>query len=92
MMKLLRLVNYLCPVCQGVLPSRANGGWGRTSRPQQTWCVNSPQPCSQNERTHKAGKLPNGSAPRPPRLPTHSVIYDLSIFIYKTDNISADKY
>lgn len=35
MIKLLRLVSYLCPVCQGVLPSRANGGGGALAGPSK---------------------------------------------------------
>lgn len=49
--------------------------------------VNSPRPCPPNERTHAAGR----AAPRPPRGPTHSLIYDRSVFPDKTDTVSADK-
>lgn len=77
-------------LCLPEHPAQQNEWWallGLRSR----W-INSLWPCPQKERTHAAGKLPNRTAPRPPRLPTHSVIYDRSVFIYKTDTVSADKY
>lgn len=54
--------------------------------------VSSLWPCAQKERTHTAGQLPSRAAPRPPGFPAHGVIYDRSVFMYKTDTVSADKY
>lgn len=74
----------------GELPAQRNE-W-RTLLVLHSRRVKSLWPCPQKDRTHTAGKLLNRATPRPPRLPTHSVIYDRSVFIYKTDTVSADKY